>query len=131
MEQGSNTSMLTCSTTQTLMTMKLQMKSDGFHSRSPLGPSIARESIQVSPAAILNSVMNARLNLPNCSGATSEKSDTPRMASAGASGVNRAAQRKCEGLRSSALTDAKHDDKYDERVHHRKQRGGNCRKHLC
>jgi hypothetical protein len=63
--------------------MKLQMKRDGLHSRSPLGVSMGSDSIQVSPAAIRNSVMKARLNLPNWSGEVSEKSDTPRMASAG------------------------------------------------
>ena len=79
---------LTCRTTHTLTTMKLQMKREGFHSRSPLGPSICSESIQVSPAAILNSVMNALLNFPNWSGEMSEKSDTPRMASAVVCGVH-------------------------------------------
>jgi hypothetical protein len=88
---SSRTATRTCSTTHTLRTMKLQMKSAGFHTRSPSGPSVGSGSIQVSPAAMRKSVTKARLNLPNWSGATSAKSDTPRMESAGRGGAGRGA----------------------------------------
>jgi hypothetical protein len=48
----------------------------------PSSPNIGSESIQVSPAAILNNETNARLNRPKWSGAIPEKRDTPRIASA-------------------------------------------------
>ena len=73
---------LTCSTTQTLTAMKLKMKRAGIHRISPSGPSMGRESIQVSPAATRKREAKARLKRPKSSGAMSAKSDTPRMASA-------------------------------------------------
>jgi hypothetical protein len=83
---SSSTATLTCSTTHTLMTMKLQVKTAGFQSSSPLGARVGSASTQVSPAAMRKSVMKARLNRPNWSGAMSAKSETPRMESEKATG---------------------------------------------